>query len=125
VQIKDLPGPVRLAGGAVEIDRRAVTIDRAALSMPAGQILLSKLRYSLKDGTTAGSAGFDLDLANAFELVRRLLPEENREALADIQSVTGRAQGNAKFAVGGDHWSAGVDVLKSDSSMQVRQLPGR
>jgi len=125
VQVRDLPGPMRLAGGAVEIDRRAVTIDRVALSIPAGQVLLSKLRYSLKDGTTAGSAGFDLDLANAFELVRRLLPEENREALADIQSVTGRAQGNAKFAVGGDHWSAGVDVLKSDSSMQVRQLPGR
>ena len=124
VQVKDLPGPVRLAGGAVEIDRRAVTIDRVALSMPAGQLLLSQLRYSLQDGTTAGSAGFDLDLAASLELVRRLLPEENRAALADIQSVTGRAQGNAKFAVSGDHWSAGVDVLKSDSTMRVRQLPG-
>jgi hypothetical protein len=124
VQVRDLPGPVRLAGGAVEIDGQAVRIDRAALSMPAGQVLLSKLRYSLKDGTTAGSAGFDLDLAMSLELVRRLLPEENRAALADIQSVTGRAQGIAKFAVSGDHWSAGVNVLKSDSSMQVRQLPG-
>ena len=124
VQVRDLPGPVRLAGGAVEIDRRAVTIDRAALSMPAGQVLLSKLRYTFKDGTTAGAAGFDLDLAMSLELVRRLLPEENRAALADIQTATGRAQGNAKFAVSGDHWSAGVDVLKSDSSMQVRQLPG-
>ncbi len=124
VQVRDLPGPVRLAGAAVEIDRRTVTIDRAALSMPAGQVLLSKLRYTLKDGTTAGAAGFDLDLANALELVRRLLPEKNRAALDDIQSVTGRAQGNAKFAVSGDHWSAGVDVLKSDSSMQVRRLPG-
>jgi hypothetical protein len=124
VQVRDLPGPVRLAGGAVEIDRRAVTIDRAALSMPAGQVLLSKLRYSLDDGTTAGAANFDLDLAQAVDLTRRLLPEENRAALADIQSVTGRAQGNAKFAVSGGNWSAGVDVLKSDSSMQVRQLPG-
>jgi hypothetical protein len=38
VQFRDLPGPVRLAGGAVAIDRRAVTIDRAALSMPAGGV---------------------------------------------------------------------------------------
>jgi hypothetical protein len=124
VQVRDLPGPVHLAGGVVEIDRRAVTLDRAALSMPAGRVLLSKLRYSLEDGRTAGSAGFDLDLAMSLDLVRRLLPEENRAALTDIQSVTGRAQGNAKFAVSGDRWSAGVDVLKSDSSLRVRQLPG-
>lgn len=124
VQVRDLPGPVHLGGGAVEIDRRAVRIDRAALSMPAGRVLLSKLRYSLEDGATAGSAGFDLDLANTLELVRRAMPETKRAALADIQSVTGRAQGNAKFAVSSRDWSAGVDVLKSDSSMQVRRLPG-
>jgi hypothetical protein len=124
VQVRDLPGPVRLAGGTVEIDRGAVTIDRAALSMPAGQVQLSKLRYSFREGTTTGSAGFDLDLANALELVRHLMPEENRAALADIQSVTGRARGNAKIAVSGERWSAGVDVLKSDASMQMRQLPG-
>ena len=124
VQIRDLPGPVRLAGGAVEMDRHNVKVDRVALSMPAGKVLLSTLRHSFKDGATTGGASFDLDLANALELVRRVLPEKDRAVLAGIESVTGRAQGNLKFSAGRKNWTAGVNILKSDSSVQIRDLPG-
>jgi len=124
LQIRDLPGPVRLTRGSVEIDRHVVKVDRVALSMPAGHALLSTLRYSMKDGTTKGSAEFDLDLTRAVELARRLLPEKNRDALAVVQSTAGRAQGNARFAFGRGDWTASVDVLKSDSAVGLRILPG-
>jgi hypothetical protein len=124
VQIRDLPDPLKISSGSVESSPRAVKVDRVALAMRDTQALLRTLSYSFDDSTTAGAVDFDLDLAQAVDLARRLLPEENRAALADIQSVTGRAQGNAKFAVSGDQWNAGVNILKSDSSTQVRQLPG-
>ena len=124
VQIRDLPGPVRLAGGAVEIDRHSVKVDRVALSIPAGEVLLSTLRHSFKDGATAGGASFDLDLARWLELARRAVPQENRDALAAIQTAAGRVQGNVRFAFGRGDWNFGVDVLKSDASLGIQQLPG-
>jgi hypothetical protein len=124
VQVRDLPGPVRLGGGAVEIDRHSVKVDRVALSIPAGEVLLSTLHYSFKDNATAGAASFDLDLARWLELARRALPQENRDALAHIQTAAGRVQGNTRFAFGRGEWKFGMDVLKSDASLGIQQLPG-
>jgi uncharacterized protein involved in outer membrane biogenesis len=124
MQVRDVPGPVRLRSGAVEINPNSVKVERIALSMPAGEVLVSALHYSFRNDAVAGSAGFDVDLAKTLDLVRGALPEENREALAVIQSISGRAQGNTRFAVGGGTWSAGVDILKSDTAVGLRDLPG-
>ena len=124
VQVRDLPGPVRLASGAIGIDGHKIKLDRVALSLPAGKVLLSTLQHAFKDGSTAGSASFDLDVARWLELARRALPQENREALADIQSAAGHVEGNAKFAFGPGDWKFGVEVPKSDASLGIRQLPG-
>lgn len=124
VQVRDLPGPVRLGGGVVEIDRHKVKLDHVALSLPAGKVLLSTLQYLFKDGSTAGDASFDLDVARSLELARRALPQENREALADIQTAAGRIGGVAKFAVGRGSWKFGVDAQKSEAVLGIRQLPG-
>lgn len=124
VQVRDLPGPVRLAGGAVEVDRHGVKVDRVALSIAAGKVLLSKLRHSFKDGAITGDASFDLDVARWLEFVRRALPQENRDALAYIETAAGHIQGNARFAVGRGEWKVGVDLLTSDASFGIRQLPG-
>jgi hypothetical protein len=124
VQIRDLPGPVRVGSGSVEVDPHGVKLDRIALSMPAGEVLLSSLRHSFKDGATAGGASFDLDVARWLELARRALPQENRDALADIQAAEGRVNGNVRFAFGRQDWKVGVDVLKSDAAFRIRQMPG-
>ncbi|HSE00726.1 MAG TPA: AsmA-like C-terminal domain-containing protein, partial [Burkholderiales bacterium] len=124
VQIRDLPGPVHLAGGTVDFDSHRVTLDRVALSMPAGKVLVRTLQYVFKDGSAAGGASFDLDVAQSLELARRALPEENRSALADIETAAGRVEGSAKFAFGRGDWKLGVDVSKSDATLGVRQLPG-
>lgn len=124
VQIRDLPGPVHLGGGEVEIDRNKVKLDRVALSMPAGKVSLTTLQYVFKDNATAGSASFDLDLTQLLELARRALPEGNRDALSVIQSLSGRAAGTAKVAITRKDWSAGVEIVKSDAQVQVRDLPG-
>lgn len=124
LQIRDFPGPVHLGGGAIEINPRAVNVSRAAVSMPAGQINLSALRYSFKDGSAEGGADFDLGLPESLELVRRALPEEDRGALSAIESAAGRARGSAKFAYTPKDWNAGVEIVKSDAQVQVRNLPG-
>ena len=124
VQVRDLPGPVHLGGGAVEVDRHKVKLDRVALSMPAGEITLSTLQHWFKDGSTAGAARFDLDVARWLELARQALPQETREALADIQTAAGRVEGNATFAFGRGDWKFGLNVLKSDATLGMRQLPG-
>jgi len=124
VQVRDLPGPVRLGSGSVEINPNSVKVERVALSMPAGQVLVSALHYSFRDDAVAGSAGCYVDLARALDIVRGALPVQNREVLAVIQSISGRAQGNARFAVGGEAWSAGVHVLNSDAAVGLRDLPG-
>jgi hypothetical protein len=124
VQVRDLPGPVRLGVGALEIDSRKVQLDRVALSMPAGSVLVSTLQHWFKDGSTAGEARFDLDVGRWVELVRRALSQEDSEALADIHTAAGRIEGDAKFAVGRESWKFGVNVLKSDASLGLRQLPG-
>jgi hypothetical protein len=92
--------------------------------MPAGQINLSALHYSFKDGSAEGGAEFDLGLPESLELVRRALPEEDRNALAVLESASGRMHGTTKLAFAQKGWNVGVEIVKSDAQVQVRNLPG-
>jgi hypothetical protein len=124
VRGRDLPGPVRLAHGIVEIDRHGVKVNRAAASMPAGQVRLSTLHHSYGNQATVASAEFDIDLAQGLELARRVLPQDNGDALAVIQSASGRAHGTTKLAFGRKSWSVEADIQKADAQVQVKGLPG-
>src|SRR4029077_15113426 len=124
LQLKGLPGPVQLARAEVGVDPKAVTVARAAVSAPAGEIVVSSLRYAFKDGALAAAADFDLGLEKTLELVRAALPENQRESLDIVQSAGGRLRGSAKGALAGKQWSGGVDIAKSDASVQLRGLPG-
>jgi hypothetical protein len=123
-QLRDLPGPMRLTGGHVEVSQNAVKVSRAAVSMPAGNVVLSMLQYSFKDSRTVAGAEFDLDLPATMELVRRAIPEKNRDALSVIESITGRAAGTAKVAFAREAWSTDVNISRADAQVQVRGLPG-
>ena len=92
--------------------------------MPAGKVLLSTLQYVFRNGSAEGHASIDLDVAQSLELARRALPQENREALADIETAAGHVEGNVKFAFGRGDWKIGIDVAKSDAALGLRQLPG-
>jgi AsmA-like C-terminal region len=120
IQVRDLPGPVRLTRGMVDIDRHGVKVSRARASMPAGQVRLSTLRHLYRDGSTAASAEFDIDVAQGMELARRATGNE----LAVIQSAGGRARGSVKLAFGRKDWSIGADIQKADARVQVQGLPG-
>ena len=124
LQIKGLPGPVQLSRAEVQLDPKAVKVDRAAVSMPAGDIVVSSASYAFKNGATAASAEFDLGLEKTLELVRSALPEDKRAALDIVQSASGRLRGNAKGGLTGKQWSGGVDITQSDASVQVKGLPG-
>ncbi|HSU78380.1 MAG TPA: AsmA-like C-terminal domain-containing protein, partial [Burkholderiales bacterium] len=124
LQVKALPGPIRLARAAVDLDPKAVKVERAALSAPAGDVVVSSLRYAFKDGALAAAADFDLGLEKTLELVRAALPEDQRASLDIVQSAGGRLRGSAKGALAGKQWSGGVDIKQSDANVVVRGLPG-
>jgi hypothetical protein len=53
-----------------------------------------------------------------------VLPEANRDALSVVQSIAGRARGNAKLAVARGDWSVDVGITQADARVQVRDRPG-
>ncbi|HEY6240312.1 MAG TPA: AsmA-like C-terminal domain-containing protein, partial [Burkholderiales bacterium] len=119
---------VRLNGIAIKGEAAAgadeITLRLSDTQLGASRLSGGELRYSQKTDEASGSAGFELDLVQAMDAVRRLLPQEDRAALELIQSVAGRVRGNSKISIGRKDWSAGIDILTSTASVQVRNLPG-
>ncbi|MGH8649223.1 MAG: hypothetical protein ACREUP_07935, partial [Burkholderiales bacterium] len=110
--------------GSVSIGAQETRIGVNEVRLGGSRLASGELRFTAKDGAVSGHSDYDLDLAQGMEYTRRLVPEPVREGLASIQSVTGRAQGRVKLALGKSGWSVGVDVQKSDVAVQVRDLPG-
>ena len=124
LQVKELPGPIRLTRiAAVELDSRNVRAERVAVSLPVGEVLVSKARYALKDGAAAANAEFDLDLAQMLALVRGVLPEANRAALDIVESASGRLRGSANAELSGKAWTAGLEISQSDAQAKLKPLP--
>lgn len=124
LQVKDVPGALRLDRAVVDIDPHTAKIESAAVSFPAGQLLLSTLRYSTADGSAAAKGDFDLDLERMLEVVRGLLPEDKRKALAIVESLHGRASGSADVSLTKKDWRAALRIAKSDGQVQLHGLPG-
>src|SRR5436190_5739903 len=123
VQVKDLPGPIRLTRAAVELDARSVRAENVALSLPVGELVVPKARYALKDGAVAANAEFDLDVAQTLALVRGLLPEESRGSLDIVEQATGRLRGSAKGELSGNAWTAALEIPQSDAQAKLKPLP--
>jgi len=123
VQVKDLPGPIRLTRAAVDLDARSVRAENVTLSLPVGELTVAKARYALKDGAAAANAVFDLDVAQTLALVRSVLPQESRASLDIVESVTGRLRGNAKGEFSGNAWSAALQIPQSDAQAKLKPLP--
>jgi len=110
--------------GRVAVDKRQIAVLLKSAQLGASKLASGTARYALSDGSFSSVAEFDLDLAQAMDGTRRLLADEAGEALAAIQPVTGRAQGQVKFEMPPSGWSVFVDIGKSDSSIAVKGLPG-
>ena len=119
LQVPGIEAKGNAAAGAEEI---GIRLDEVRLG--ASALAGARLRYSPKRGAASGNLEFDLDLAQGMDAARRLVPDEAGAALAAIESVTGRAQGRVKLDFGRSGWNVRAEVLKSDSSVQIRKLPG-
>jgi hypothetical protein len=126
VGIEGLPGPVRVAATRMNVtaNGEAIALRLARAQLGASRLGEGSLRYGFKNGALTTAADFDLDLAQAMDATRRLLPEETAKSLASIQPVSGRAQGQVKFEMRRSVWNTLVDIRKSDSSVGVEGLPG-
>jgi hypothetical protein len=125
-----LQGNERVQVPAVAVAARvAATAGEIAVELGRGDLGPTRLtggsvRYALKTGSVASAADFDLDLSQALDATRRLLPGDSGKALARFEPVAGRVQGRARFDLGRSQWSAVVDIRKSDASVGMEGLPG-
>jgi hypothetical protein len=124
VGIEGLTEPVKLAVARVSASGEEIAVRLAGAQLGASRLGEGSLRYGMKDGSLASAADFDLDLAQAMDATRRLLPEETAKSLAPIQPVSGRAQGRAKFEMRRSVWDALVDIRKSNAAIGIEGLPG-
>jgi uncharacterized protein involved in outer membrane biogenesis len=120
LEVKDLPGPFRLAGGRVEVDAKALRVEAARVALPAGEVVLTRLDYLLKNGNLTADAQFDLDLAQTLALVRAALPGTD---LSVIEAAGGRVRGKGRGELAGKGWSATAEVAQSDAQAKLKPLP--
>lgn len=110
--------------GRVSAGRQEVLVHVNKAQLGASRLAGGSLRYALRDNSIAALADFDLDLAQAMDGTRRLVPEEAGKALEVVQPVSGRARGRARLNLGRSGWGAAVEIRESDSSIGVRGAPG-
>ena len=79
--------------------------------------------YNLASGDASVTTGFDLALAPTLAIVRGLLSKDDRESIAPIRSIKGRAQGRGGFTWRGGRWAATISVAQSDSRLETGWLP--
>ena len=114
---------VELAG-KVTVGGREIAVRLKDARLGASRLADGSLRYSLKDSSLSGLADYDLDLAQAMDGVRRMLAEEAGEALAAIDTVTGRARGQVKVNATRSGWNVLAEIRQSDSSVGIKDAPG-
>jgi len=112
----ELAGRVELADGEFEVTHAQTKIGQSRLQD-------TTVRYSLGEGTTSLSIGFDLDLPQALKVAAQLLPKDQAAILKNVQSASGRLQGRTSMRFGADPWSATVDITRADATAQLQQLP--
>ena len=110
--------------GKVTLDAQEIAVGLDEVRLGESRLHRVKLRYEMKSSALAGGAEFDLDLKQGMDYTRRLAPENAGAVLSWFLPVAGRAQGSVKLDLGQPNWSVGVDIRKSDVSVQVRDLPG-
>src|SRR5882672_569195 len=119
VQVPAVAVAARVVATAGEIAVELASADVGPSRLSGGSV-----RYTLKTGSIASAADFDLDLSQVLDAIRRLLPGDSGKALARFEPVAGRAQGRATFDQGRLQWNAVVDIRKSDASVGMYGLPG-
>jgi hypothetical protein len=86
--------------GSARVGAQETIIGVNEIRLGGSRIADGELRFSTKDGALSGHTAFDLDIAQAMDYTRRLVPAPAREVLASLQPVTGRAQGRVKLTLG-------------------------
>jgi len=80
-------------------------------------------RYALKDGALTAQVAFEVQVAQAVTLARKLLTQDQRAALNDLQSVSGRISGTAQATSASGDWNATLEIARSDAQARLAQIP--
>jgi len=117
VQVKDVPGPLRLESASVEVDPLGVKASNIHLSLPAGSARVANARYAFKNGAAAANGELDLDMAQTLALAGAALPE------GIVESASGHLRASASGEFNGKSWTASATVAQSDAQVKLKALP--
>jgi hypothetical protein len=81
------------------------------------------VEFRSQDRRLAVALGYDVDLQQGLETVRRLLAAAPRDRLGLVRSAAGRAQGRLTFTQTGGRWQADLAITGSDSVLRLRDVP--
>ena len=118
IEVRNASGRIDFARGALRAGALAGEIGHS--SFRSGTIELEHRRGMTLRKLTAT---LDADLAEALALSLRLLDEPGRRALADIESLSGRATGVVRYESGSKSGGVSVDVAKIQASGRYRGFP--
>jgi uncharacterized protein involved in outer membrane biogenesis len=109
--------------GKIEAREGGIRVSLDDVGLGVGRLAGGTLHYLARSGVATLHARFDLDTAQTMEIARSLTPVAAAQALERFQAE-GRAQGSVSADLGRADWSVAVDVVKSNVTVKVRDLPG-
>jgi hypothetical protein len=137
--LQNMVGSVTLAEGRFmvpEIEREATELSgefelrdgklsgsRVSAHLGQSRVSEATAEYVLATGDASVGTGFDLVLQSTLDIVRGLLSQSDRESIAPMRSLAGRAQGRAGLTWKGGRWGATIVVAQSDSVLKADWLP--
>ena len=111
-------------GGRIELSAAAVELSSASAQLGPSHLTDASVRYSTRDGDTSIRLGFDLDFAQVLAIARQEISQDHLGRLSEIQTAVGRLQGQINIPSVNSHWSATINVTRSDASFRTQSLPG-
>lgn len=117
-----LEHPVSGIAGRAELSRGELRVSGLQARVDGSRVNEGQLRYSLKAGSGAGGAAFDIDMAQALALARQALPPSRREALASIEAASGHLRGTASGEIAKGGWRAEARIAHTDAGVRLERL---
>ena len=114
-EVDRIAGAVEWSDGALHVRDVGGRLGRTTVSG-------GSFDFRLKDDAMRIATAFDLDLAKGLE-VTRSLPAVPKGSLDALRGVRGSAQGTVEVDVGPERWKVDVAVKRSDSAVELRDLP--
>ncbi len=115
--------PVHGIAGQLRWKDQTLSLTRASAILGSSRISNGSFGWQPQDGSIRLKADYDIDAASGLEIARRLVPPAQRQAMARVHGLRGRAVGRVETSVRNKAWQIHAIVDRSDASFKLEGLP--